>query len=108
MVKIIIPILLALSLFANPYEENCVSCHHKVKTGLDTFFYLYLQTYSSERRIKEALMEYLKNPSPAKSVLKEAFFKTQPLKKPTTLDDQQLQEAINIYWERYKIFGKLK
>lgn len=108
MVKAVCLILLTLSLYANPYEDNCIPCHKNMTTGLDTFFYLYLQTYSSERRIKQALMDYLKAPSQTKSVMPLSFFQTHILKKPTALDEAQLQESINLYWESYKIFGKLK
>lgn len=108
MVRSIIPLLLALSLSASPYEQSCTPCHKNLQSGLDKLFYLYLQTYSSERRIKQALIDYLQAPEQEKSVMNSDYFKAHRIKQATTLNEEQLQKAIDTYWERFKIFGKLK
>ena len=38
----------------------------------------------------------------------EAFIKRFGIKKPTKLTTKELEEALDTYWEKYKVFGKLK
>lgn len=105
---IIIFFLLFQLLGANPYQENCLPCHAKLPVDIDKFFYRYLLEYSSEEAVKSALYDYLKQPSEGKTVMYGAFIARFGLKKPSTLSDKQLKEAIGIYWETYQVFGKLK
>jgi len=51
---------------------------------------------------------YLKNPKAENSILVDGLINRFGVKKKTTLSDAELQEALNIYWEKYKIFDKLK
>ena len=105
---ILIIFLLVNSLFSNPYKTDCLKCHNKLPVSIDKYFYRYLLKYSSERSVKNAMTEYLKNPNKDKTIMPEAFIKRFGIKKKTKLNDKQLQEALNIYWEKYKVFGKLK
>lgn len=106
--KIIIFVLLVLSLDANIYEENCVKCHVKLPVSIDKYFYKYLLIYSGENDMKYAMINYLKVPLKETTVMSDSFISRFGVKKKTTLTEQQLQEAIDIYWEKYKVFGKLK
>ncbi len=109
MVRLIILFLITLSfLKADIYQQNCITCHNQLPVFLDKFFYRYLLKYSSEKDVKVALFEYLKKPSKDTTVMPEAFILRFDIKKPTTLDDKQLKQAIDIYWDKYKVFGKLK
>ncbi|AXH15238.1 hypothetical protein [Malaciobacter mytili] len=109
MARLIILFLITLSfLKADIYEENCVTCHKQLPVSIDKFFYRYLLKYSSEKAVKFALFEYLKEPSKETTVMPEAFILRFDIKKPTTLDDKQLKQALDIYWDKYKVFGKLK
>ncbi len=105
-------IFLCLLLFgfstANIYEKNCVSCHNKLPVSIDKYFYRYLLKYSSEKSVKKAMFNYLKEPSTKTTIMPEAFIKRFGIKKPTKLDNKKLKEALDIYWEKYKVFGKLK
>jgi cytochrome c peroxidase len=100
--------VLHVSLFANVYETNCVSCHEKMPVKIDKFFYRYLLKYSSEENVKNALFAYLKNPTKEKTILQEGLQNRFGIKEKTTLKDTQLKSAIDIYWDTYKIFGKLR
>ncbi|WP_419776722.1 hypothetical protein [Malaciobacter marinus] len=107
--KIIFSILIFfVSLNANIYESNCVSCHKKFPVTIDKYFYRYLLKYSSESNVKNAMLEYMKNPTKDKTIMPEAFILRFGIKKPSNLSNKQLKEALDIYWNEYKVFGKLK
>lgn len=110
MVKIYLTLFLLLStLYSDDiYERNCLSCHQKLPVGIDKYFYRYLLKYSSERKVKQALTAYLKNPSKENTIMPEAFVSRFGIKQKSLLSDKELNEAIDIYWEKYKVFGKLK
>ena len=109
-------LIIAVSLFfANAaktkkdvYQTNCVKCHKKLPVSIDKYFYRYLLKYSSERNVKNAMSEYLKKPTQKMTIMPEAFIKRFGVKKKTKLSDEKLKEALDIYWEKYKVFGKLK
>ncbi|NVJ53508.1 MAG: hypothetical protein HWD90_07415 [Campylobacteraceae bacterium] len=110
MAKIVF-ILFSLSIFLNAndiYENNCVSCHNKLPVTIDKYFYRYLLKYSSQRSVKEAMTNYLNNPSKDTTIMPEAFIKRFGVKKATTLNKDDLNKALDIYWDKYKVFGKLK
>lgn len=75
---------------------------------MDKFFYLYLLKYSSAIETKYAMKLYLLNPKKENSVLPPALLKKFKIKKKTTLSKKELEKAIDEYWEKYKIIGKLK
>ncbi|UTJ05361.1 hypothetical protein [Arcobacter roscoffensis] len=104
-------IFLGLSLNAkdiNIYEQNCVKCHKKLPVSIDKYFYRYLLKYSSEKSVKSAMTSFLKKPNLNDTIMPEAFIKRFGIKKPTKLTIKELEEALDIYWEKYKVFGKLK
>ncbi len=94
--------------FASSYEKNCVACHNNMIVSIDKFFYRYLLKYSSEKNVKSSLAEYLKNPNKDNTIMPNAFIKRYGIKEKTTLNDDELIEAINEYWDIYKVFGKLQ
>ena len=96
------------SLHANIYEENCVACHKRLPVSIDKYFYKYLLIYSGETDTKNAIINYLKVPVKETTVMSDSFISRFGVKKATKLNESQLQEAVNIYWEKYKVFGKLK
>ena len=90
------------------YETNCLKCHSKLHVAIDKYSYRYLLKYSSERAVKEAMFEYMKNPSVEKTIMSESFITRFGIKKKTNLSDDKLMEALDIYWDEYKVFDKLK
>jgi hypothetical protein len=58
--------------------------------------------------MKHAIMNYLKVPLKETTVMSDSFISRFGVKKPTTLNEQELKEAVDVYWEKYKVFGKLK
>jgi len=105
---ILILILLFNILNADVYKNNCVKCHRKLPVSIDKYFYRYLLKYSSVKNVKNAMTSYLKNPNKDTTIMPEAFIKRFGIKRKTKLTDKQLSKALDIYWEKYKVFGKLK
>ena len=90
------------------YENNCVKCHKKLPVSIDKYFYRYLLKYSSETNVKKSIFAYLKKPNKDMTIMPEAFIKRFGIKKKSKLSDEKLNVALDIYWEKYKVFGKLK
>ena len=115
MVKIVLILFLMISSLVadenednNIYESNCIKCHSKLPVSIDKYFYKYLLKYSSEKDVKKAMFDYMKNPSIEKTIMAESFITRFGIKKKTNLSDEKLNEALDIYWNEYKIFDKLK
>ena len=100
--------IFALSNPKNIYQRNCVTCHNRIPVTIDKYFYRYLLEYSSEEDVKKAMFEYMKNPTVEKTIMAESFITRFGIKKKTTLSDDKLMEALDIYWDEYKVFDKLK
>jgi hypothetical protein len=113
MAKLILVIILLSSFLQaaknnTVYDSNCVKCHKKLPVSIDKYFYRYLLKYSSETNVKEAMFSFLKKPSKEMTIMPEAFIKRFGIKKKSRLSDEKLNKALDIYWEKYKVFGKLK
>ncbi len=101
-------LFLSTIVHASVYEKNCINCHKKIPVSIDKYFYRYLLKYSSETKVKNEIKIYIQKPSKEKTVMADAFINRFGIKQKTKLSEQQLNEAVNEYWEIYKIFGKLK
>ena len=110
--RIVVTILLitasVMASDVNIYERNCVECHRNLPVSLDKFFFNYLLKYSSERRVKQALRNYLKHPRKKASLATDELVSRYGLMPKTKLSDEELRRAIDIYWEKYKVFGKIE
>lgn len=92
----------------NIYERNCVSCHKSLPTNLQGMFMNYLLVYGGEKNTKAGLKHYLKHPSKHISVMSVLFINNYGIKEKTKLNDAQLDEVLDIYWDKFKVFDKLK
>ena len=107
--KILIIVCLASGAYAeDAFERNCVSCHKQLPATLQEMFKRYLLVYSSEMNVKAGIKHYLKYPSKDISAMSDLFVDTTGIKQETTLSQKELDEAVDIYWDTYKVFGKLK
>ena len=89
-------------LIANPYETNCIYCH-KDKKELKYFMTNYTLLYSSEKKIKKAMFNFLKNPTSNKSVTPYEYIIKHGFKEKSKLSDKDLKDAINTYYDKYNI-----
>jgi hypothetical protein len=110
MVKsILVFALLFTSVFAeNAYERNCVGCHKSLPTSLQRMFMNYLLVYGGEKNMKAGLKHYLQYPSKHISVMSDLFIDNYGIKKKTTLTSDEIDKALDVYWEKFKVFDKLK
>jgi hypothetical protein len=92
----------------NIYERNCMPCHQGLPTSLQQMFKEYLLVYSGEQNVKAGIKHYLKYPNKSISVMSELFIDNFGIKKKSALTPEELDEAVNIYWEKFKVFNKLK
>ncbi len=107
MVKMIFVAAISLcSLSASSFEENCLNCHAN-DFKFNMMMKKYTQKYSSEKRIKEAIFDYLKEPTSEKSVLPFEYINRFGVKEKTTLDDKTLREMIDIYYDKFNLHSKI-
>lgn len=103
MVKIpLLTLALVTFLSASSFEENCLNCHSR-DFKFAMMMKKYTQKQSSERKIKEAIFDYLKNPSAEKSVLPYEYINRFGVKEKTTLDDATLREMIDVYYQMFNM-----
>ncbi|HUH43383.1 MAG TPA: hypothetical protein VLZ29_09700 [Sulfurimonas sp.] len=103
MVKILLLITLFLGILeASTFKENCLSCHEN-----DFKFTLiikkYTQKYSSEKKIKEAMFEYLREPTIEKAILPYEYINRFGIKDKSNLDDKTLRDMIDIYYKEFNM-----
>ncbi len=110
MVKSIIVLMLILSgLFSqDAYERHCVGCHKELPTSLQRMFMNYLLVYSGEKNMKAGLKHYLQYPSKEISVMSDLFIDNYGIKKKSNLSEKEIDKALDIYWDKFKVFNKLK
>ena len=107
--KFVIVCLLIVSLSGNDiFDNRCVPCHKDLPTSLQQMFMQYLKLYSSQKNVKYVLKYYLKHPSKELSAMSDLFIDVYGIKNPTKLSDKELKQAIDTYWDRYKVIDKLK
>ncbi len=102
MVKKIVLSLTIVFCFADAdvYESNCVKCHEQLPVSIEKYFYKYLLIYSSETDMKNAIISYLKYPAKETSVMSDAFISRFGIKKKSRLSEEELQEAVDVYWQK--------
>lgn len=93
---------------SDAYERHCVECHKDLPTSLQRMFMRYLLVYGGEKNVKAGLKHYLKYPLREISVMSDLFVDNYGIKKKTTLSNTQIDEALEGYWERFKVIDKLK
>jgi hypothetical protein len=110
MVKSIVVFMLILSgLFSqDSYERHCVECHKELPTTLQRMFMNYLLVYGGEKNMKAGLKHYFQYPSKEISVMSDLFIDNYGIKKKSKLNEKEIEQAIDIYWDKFKVFNKLK
>ena len=107
MVKIIILLaLISNFVMSANFDENCISCH-KNEFQFSMFIRKYTLKYSSEKKIKEAVIQYLKNPQHEKSVLPYGYLKRFGIKKKSMLSDNELKKMVDKFYEKYNMKDRI-
>lgn len=107
--RILLVSLLFTGVYAeDAYERHCVGCHKSLPTTLQRMFMNYLVVYGGEKNMKAGLKHYLQYPSKHISVMSDLFIDNYGIKKKTTLTSSEIDEALDVYWDKFKVFDKLK
>jgi hypothetical protein len=107
--QLVLTVLLVSGLFSqDAYERYCIECHKDLPTTLQRMFMHYLLVYGGEKNVKAGLKHYLKYPLREISVMSDLFIDNYGIKQKTTLSDEQIDKALDIYWEKFKVIDKLK
>ncbi len=105
----VILIVLCTNIIAqNAYERECVACHKELPTTLQRMFMNYLVVYGGEENMKAGIKHYLMYPSKHITVMSDLFIENYGIKNKTTLSSDELDKVIDIYWNNFKVFDKLK
>jgi len=104
---VIIATIFIQNLQADSFEKNCVECHF-AKQQLEIFISRYTIKYSSETRIKDAIYNYLKNPTQKSSVMPQGFLNRFGIKKPSQLSDSELKNSIDEYYRKYNFKDRIR
>ena len=87
------------------FRNNCMSCHLN-DIQLKMIMSKYTLKFSSQKRIENAMFDYLKNPSRETSSMHLGFINKFGIKEKTKLEDDVLKKSIHQYNEKYN-FTKL-
>jgi len=90
------------------YHDVCFACHKQLSFSLERIFFRYLLKYSDETSVKSALVDFLKHPNSDTSVMQKEYIRNFGLKQKTSLSDEELKEAIDFYWDKYTVFGRIE
>ncbi|BCD67723.1 hypothetical protein [Nitratiruptor sp. YY09-18] len=93
-------VFVELVMGANIFDRSCIPCHMRKRAPLKPIFFDYLLYYSSERAVKNAMVQNLLHPDKAHIIEKRLYRHR--------FREKTLRKALDIYWDRYKIFGKIK
>ncbi|MDD2292315.1 MAG: hypothetical protein PHV52_08550 [Aliarcobacter sp.] len=101
--------LLAIEILADTslFDNNCKNCHFASRQ-LDMFMARYTLKYSSESKIKEAIFQYLKDPKKETSVMPTGFLNRFGIKDPSTLNETELKNSIEQYYNIYNLKNRIK
>ena len=104
---VLILIILNISLFSDTLVQNCLNCHQKQQIPNEMIYRKYLTRYSTKSRIKNIILQYLKDPKKVNSIMPPQFFLKFPMKKPINLDEEQLKESIDLFIDKFDIRKRL-
>jgi hypothetical protein len=90
------------------FERHCIPCHKKMNISLQKTFMKALLVYGGKENMKAGLAYYFKNPHVNTSVMDEDFIRKNGIKEPMKIASKLLDEALDIYWNRYTVIGKLR
>ena len=104
MVRTVITLLCILLLsHADSFQKNCLECHNKLPITFDKFYMQYLIKFSSEKRIKEAMFYYLKDPKIEQSVMDVNIVNGLGIMPHLNLDNKILMELIDEYIKKFDV-----
>lgn len=105
--KNILVIFFCSLLSADEFETNCLNCHQN-QTQLKMIMGKYTLKFSSEKKVKNAIFEFLKNPNQEKSAMPSGFISRFGIKEKSNLSDEVLKKSIEQYYKKYNLTQYIK
>jgi hypothetical protein len=100
--------IFCIVLVSGVFAQDAYECHKELPTSLQRMFMHYLLVYSGEQNVKAGMKHYLKYPLREISVMSDLFLDSYGIKEKSKLSDSDIEEALDIYWNKFKVFNKLK
>lgn len=109
MVKIVYLLIFisVLSEASQEFQEKCIQCHKAEGIPTQALYKRYLVKYSSQTKIKAAMLAYLKNPSIETSIMPAPFINKFGLQKRMSLSKGELKKYIDELVESYNLKNRL-
>jgi hypothetical protein len=105
--KIIIILSSFILLLQAGVERDCLSCHKEIKVPNKLIYKRYLMEYSTKEYMKDAIINYLKNPNKKNSIMPSVFFSKFPMKGAIRKDKKHLEKDVLEYLDKFDIKKKL-
>lgn len=94
---------LSANIETDTLDDTCLSCHAQQQIPNSLIYKRYLMQYSTDKRMEEAIFNYMKSPSKETSIMPPQFFLKFPMKEKLQLDDLKLHNDIKKYLKRFDI-----
>ena len=89
------------------FQEKCIQCHKAEGIPTQALYKRYLVKYSSQTKIKTAMLSYLKNPSIETSIMPEPFIKKFGLQKRISISEEELKKYVDELVESFDVRDRL-
>jgi len=95
--------ILSFQIYANSFDKNCLNCHNQQKIPSQLIYKRYLLEYSSDRIIKEKMIEYLINPILDNSIMPRQFFLKFPMKDKLDITRDELKIGVDRFIDKFRL-----
>jgi len=102
--------MLVFSLHAgSDFKTKCLACHHE-EAGPDMYnvYLMYLRVHGSNKRVKEAMFNFLKDPKVERSLMKMDVITRYGIHPLLSFDDKELRRLFDSYIELYDVKKRIR
>ncbi len=89
------------------FQEKCILCHKAEGIPTQALYKRYLVKYSSQTKIKAAMLAYLKNPSIETSIMPAPFINKFGLQERISLSEDELKKYVDELVESFDVRDRL-
>jgi len=100
-------LLLGVFAYSDGLESRCLACHKEQQIPNHLIYGRYLEQYSAEKNIKNAMYDYLINPQKKHSIMPPQFFLKFPMKEKRSMDERTLRQSVEQFIQKFDIKKKL-
>lgn len=100
-------LVLGVCVWGDGLESQCLACHKEQQIPNHLIYGRYLEQYSAEKNIENAIYRYLINPQKEHSIMPPQFFLKFPMKEKRSMDETTLRQSIKQFIQKFDIKKKL-